>query len=257
MTRRRKDPLRHLTDIERRELHRLRRSSAAPAAQVARAAALLLVNEGLDYQEAARAVGRKSGDAVSHLVARFNQEGLTARTTAARRRPGGGLRRGGSRPHPAGGRTDAHSGAGRDGDLVPLDPAARAAFGPRRPAARLDLHPVAGIARGRIQPPADPHLVPDLGGARCRKAKDGHGHGPGRRAQKKLIEDAYRLGESLGLAVWCCDQAGPFLTVPHPGQAWRPEGDPARQPHEYIRNGTAKGADAVPPRQTAGCVSKA
>ncbi len=50
--------------------------------------------------------------------------------TAARRRPGGGLRRGGSRPHPAGGRTDAHSGAGRDGDLVPLDPAARAAFGP-------------------------------------------------------------------------------------------------------------------------------
>ena len=78
MTRRRKDPLRPLTDIERRELHRLRRSSAAPAAQVARAAALLLVSEGLDYQEAARAVGRQSGDAVSHWVARFNQEGLTA-----------------------------------------------------------------------------------------------------------------------------------------------------------------------------------
>ena len=55
-----------------------------------------------------------------------------------------------------------------------------------------------------------------------------------------MIEDAYRLGESLGLAVWCCDQAGPFQTVPHPGQGWRPEGDPARQPHEYLRNGTAK-----------------
>ena len=64
MTRRRKDPLRPLTDAERRELHRLRRSSTAPAAQVARAAALLLVSEGLDYQDAARAVGRKSGDAV-------------------------------------------------------------------------------------------------------------------------------------------------------------------------------------------------
>jgi hypothetical protein len=40
--------------------------------------------------------------------------------------------------------------------------------------------------------------------------------------------------------VWCCDQAGPFQTVPHPGQAWCPEGQPARQPHEYVRNGTAK-----------------
>jgi hypothetical protein len=40
--------------------------------------------------------------------------------------------------------------------------------------------------------------------------------------------------------VWCCDQAGPFQTVPHPGQTWRPEGDPARLPHEYVRDGTAK-----------------
>jgi transposase len=55
-----------------------------------------------------------------------------------------------------------------------------------------------------------------------------------------LIEDAYTLGERLGLAVWCCDQAGPFQTIPQPGQSWQPEGEPARQPHEYIRNGTAK-----------------
>ena len=78
MTRHRKDPLRPLTDAERRELRRLRRSSAAPAVQVARAAALLLVSEGVAYQDAARAVGRKSGDAISHLVARFNREGLAA-----------------------------------------------------------------------------------------------------------------------------------------------------------------------------------
>ena len=78
MTRRRKDPLRPLTDAERRELTRPRRSSAAPAAQVARAAVLLSVSEGVDYRDAARAVGRKSGDAVSHLVARFNREGLAA-----------------------------------------------------------------------------------------------------------------------------------------------------------------------------------
>jgi hypothetical protein len=55
-----------------------------------------------------------------------------------------------------------------------------------------------------------------------------------------LIEDAYTLGKGLGLEVWCCDQAGPFQTVPQPGPSWRPEGEPARQPHEYLRDGTAK-----------------
>ncbi len=44
----------------------------------------------------------------------------------------------------------------------------------------------------------------------------------------------------MGLSVWCTDQAGPYQTVPHPGRSWRPRGHPARQPHEYVRNGTAK-----------------
>lgn len=44
----------------------------------------------------------------------------------------------------------------------------------------------------------------------------------------------------MGLSVWCCDQAGPFQTIPCPGTRWRPEGKPACQPHEYLRNGTAK-----------------
>ena len=78
MTRRRKDPLRDLTEDERRHLTRLRRSSAASAVHVARATMLLAVADGADYQSAARAAGRKSGDAVSHLVARFNREGLAA-----------------------------------------------------------------------------------------------------------------------------------------------------------------------------------
>jgi hypothetical protein len=55
-----------------------------------------------------------------------------------------------------------------------------------------------------------------------------------------LIEDAYRLGEAMGLSVWCADQAGPFQTIPYPGQSWCPEGEPVRQPHEYLRDGTAK-----------------
>jgi hypothetical protein len=55
-----------------------------------------------------------------------------------------------------------------------------------------------------------------------------------------LIEDAYRTGEAMGLPVWCTDQAGPFQTVPYPGRSWEPGGEPARQPHEYLRDGTAK-----------------
>src|SRR5215203_4926716 len=78
MTRRRKDPLRTLSPDERRHLLRLRRSSTAPAVHVARATMLLAVAEGADYQTAAQTAGRKSGDAVSHLVARFNREGLAA-----------------------------------------------------------------------------------------------------------------------------------------------------------------------------------
>jgi len=55
-----------------------------------------------------------------------------------------------------------------------------------------------------------------------------------------LIADAYTQGASLGLAVWCEDEAGPFQAVPHPGSSWQPEGHPARQPHQYVRGGTAK-----------------
>jgi transposase len=78
MSRRRTDPLRPLTDDEREHLTRLRRSTSAPAVRVARAVMLLAVADGSDYQRAAQAAGRRSGDAVSHLVARFNREGTAA-----------------------------------------------------------------------------------------------------------------------------------------------------------------------------------
>jgi DDE superfamily endonuclease len=55
-----------------------------------------------------------------------------------------------------------------------------------------------------------------------------------------LIEQAYELAEAAGLPVWCQDEAGPYRTVPYPGAGWSPVGEPARQPHEYVRNGTAK-----------------
>lgn len=55
-----------------------------------------------------------------------------------------------------------------------------------------------------------------------------------------MIECAYRLGESFGLSTWTQDEAGPFQTIPYAGHAWQPEGEPRQQPHEYVRNGTAK-----------------
>ena len=42
------------------------------------------------------------------------------------------------------------------------------------------------------------------------------------------------------MAVWGEDEAGPFQTIPYPGQQWCPAGRPARYPHEHMRNGTAK-----------------
>jgi transposase len=73
-----KDPLRLLTPAERRHLETVRRARADPAAQVARATALLAVAAGASYEAAARAAGRRSGDAVAHLVTRFNRDGLAA-----------------------------------------------------------------------------------------------------------------------------------------------------------------------------------
>jgi hypothetical protein len=57
---------------------------------------------------------------------------------------------------------------------------------------------------------------------------------------KNLIERAYREGEKMGISVWGVDQAGPFQTMPYPGSSWEPQGKPARQPHQHLRNGTAK-----------------
>jgi transposase len=78
MSRRKKDPLRTLSEEERDWLERISRSQAEPASHVARAKQLLAVADGYNYSEAAQQSGRKSGDAVSHLVNRFNQEGLNA-----------------------------------------------------------------------------------------------------------------------------------------------------------------------------------
>lgn len=78
MTRRQKDPLRPLTPEERTALEGLSRAQSEPASHVARAQLVLAVAAGQRYSAAARSIGRRSGDAVAQLVARFNREGLAA-----------------------------------------------------------------------------------------------------------------------------------------------------------------------------------
>jgi transposase len=78
MARRQKEPLRSLTAAERASLERVARTRSERADRVARARALLVVAGGRRFTEAARVVGRRSGDAVGRLVARFNREGLAA-----------------------------------------------------------------------------------------------------------------------------------------------------------------------------------
>jgi hypothetical protein len=42
------------------------------------------------------------------------------------------------------------------------------------------------------------------------------------------------------VALACQDEAGPYQTGPYAGPQWAPVGHPIRQPHEYVRLGTAK-----------------
>ncbi|HWE40381.1 MAG TPA: hypothetical protein VG406_27765, partial [Isosphaeraceae bacterium] len=88
MSRRQTDPLRPLSDDQRSALAQLSRGQVAPAVEVARAEILPAVAAGDDSQQAARVAGRRPGDAVSHLVARFDVEGTAALTP----RHGGGRR---------------------------------------------------------------------------------------------------------------------------------------------------------------------
>ena len=78
MSRRQKDSLRPLTEEERRALEQLSRATSEPASHVARAQLVLAVAAGHSYTAAARSAGRRSGDAVAPLIARFNREGLAA-----------------------------------------------------------------------------------------------------------------------------------------------------------------------------------
>ncbi|HWE38650.1 MAG TPA: hypothetical protein VG406_19025 [Isosphaeraceae bacterium] len=66
-----------------------------------------------------------------------------------------------------------------------------------------------------------------------------------------MIEAAYLTGEAMGLEAWGTDPAGPYQTTPDAGRSWRPVGDPARQPHEDLREGTAQALTLSRPAECA------
>jgi transposase len=66
-------------------LEQVARSGAERADRVSRAKALVAVADGASFTAAAHAAGRRSGDGVATLVARWNADGLAALTS----RPGG------------------------------------------------------------------------------------------------------------------------------------------------------------------------
>jgi transposase len=71
-------PLRDLTEAEREHLAAVVRATSERADVRQRAVALLAVAQGQSYTAAARRAGFASGEAVSRLVQRVNQRGLTA-----------------------------------------------------------------------------------------------------------------------------------------------------------------------------------
>lgn len=78
MARAASEPLRAVTEEERKHLQRVSRASSESCIRHQRAVALLAVSEGKSLSEAARLAGWKGHDAVTKVTRRFNSLGLAA-----------------------------------------------------------------------------------------------------------------------------------------------------------------------------------
>src|SRR5919201_2451293 len=97
-----KEPLRPLSDAERRMLEDVARASSERVDRVRRARALLTVAQTGSFAQAARLAGLRSATTVADLVNRFNRQGADALDIA-----GGG---GGGAPHKRGARAPNYDG---------------------------------------------------------------------------------------------------------------------------------------------------
>jgi len=233
-----KERLRLLTTPERTQLEQISQASSERVDRVRRATAVLAVAQGDSFAQAARLAGLRSGSTVAALVGRFNRRGLAALTIA-----------------PGRGRTPTYSPAAR-AQIV-----ATAQRAPDRKTDGTATWSLSTLERSlrragwsRLGATTIRRVLQDAGssyqrtrtwcptGTATRKRKSGVVTvvDPQTEHKKGRIELAYRLAEAAGVPVWCQDEAGPYQAIPQAGAGWQPIGEPARQPHEYVRGGTAK-----------------
>ena len=179
---------------------------------------------------AQRRCGRPVGGALQ-------PQGTGRRAARPWRRSHPGVWTSGAGTDPGRGAADARPGGGWDRHLVADHPATGPAARPRRAAQGEYLYHLVRAARCGAELAAGSQLVRDRHGTAQAQGRDGDRPRPGCPSKKSLIEAAYT---QTVLPVWTEDEAGPFTTAPFPGQHWRPEGEPERYPHEYLREGTAK-----------------
>jgi transposase len=233
-----KPPLRPVTEQEHQEMQRIVKATSERVDVVRRARALLAVAEAQTWTQAARAAGFKRRASVGQLVDRFNHRGLAALLIA----PG----RGRKRTYGSAERTRILAEAQRAPDRR-QDATATWSLATLEQALRKDGLPRVGattirrvLREARYAPQRTRTWCPTGTALRVRKAGTVPVQDPQAQEKQRLIELAYEQAERAGLVQLNEDEAGPYQAIPHPGIAWQPEGHPARQPHEYVRGGTAK-----------------
>ena len=219
-------------------LERTAKAQSERVDQVRRAQALLAVVQGQSFAQAARQAGFRSGTTVANLVGRFNAHGLSALRIA----PGRGRRP----TYAAAERAQIVATAQRAPKRRDDGTATWSLSALRRTLRRKGLSRLGTSTIRRILQDAGSSFqrtrswCPTGTAQRLRKAGVVTVVDPETENKRRLIELAYRLAEAAGISVWCQDEAGPYGTVPYSGASWEQQGQPARLPHEYGRNGTAK-----------------
>jgi transposase len=233
-------PLRPLTDTERRELTRISHAPSERLNRHRRAVALLAVEAGKSLTDAAKAAGWKAQKTVTRLIRRFNERGLVALDDLPR---SGHPRRYGQTE-----RTRIIQELRRD-PLRQADGTATWSLMTLRCALREASDGLPHVSTFTIL-----YTLHEAGyswqksrtwcetGKTLRK-KDGRveeSYDEYTQEKTAVIERAYLVGERLGFQVWCEDEAGPYQSIPQPGWSWQTENRPARQAYQYLRGETAK-----------------
>jgi transposase len=233
-----REPLRRLSRAERATLQRIAHSRSERVDRVRRATALLAVARTGVFIQAAREAGLRSGTTVADLVARFNRVGLVAVHIA----PG----RGRKAAYLLSARAQIVATAQREPDRRTDGTATWSLSTLQRALRRTGLPQVGTSTIRRVLQAAGSSYqrtrtwCPTGTAQRKRKSGVVTVVDPRTEEKRSLIDQAYRMAEAMGIPLWCQDEAGPYQAIPQPGQSWQPEGKPRRQPHEYLRGGTAK-----------------